>query len=98
RHAVEFCAEGRCQMSAKPRTDALAQALRLQRAAAREGFDWRNREELWLKLAEEIAELKAARRNDEQEDEVGDLLVMLVNIAGHMKIDPARALARTNRK
>ena len=85
-------------MTAKPRVDALTHAMQLQRAAAREGFDWRNREELWLKLAEEIAELRAARRSAEHEEEVGDLLFMLVNIARHLKVDPVRALARTNRK
>lgn len=85
-------------MTAKPRVDALTHALQLQRVAAREGFDWRNREELWLKLAEEIAELRAARGSAEHEEEVGDLLFMLVNIARHLKVDPVRALVRTNRK
>lgn len=85
-------------MTAKRNIDVLAHALQLQRAAAREGFDWRNRQELWSKLAEEIAELRAARRSVDREEEVGDLLFMLINIARHLKIDPARALMRTNRK
>ena len=80
------------------RKEPIAEAMRLQLAAAREGFDWRNAEELWVKLAEEIAELHAARKKSEREDEVGDLLFMLVNIARHLKIDPERALAGANRK
>ncbi len=70
----------------------------MQRAAAREGFDWRHTAELWAKLAEEIDELRAARTPAHRKEELGDLLFMLVNLARHLKIDPLQALAGANRK
>jgi uncharacterized protein YabN with tetrapyrrole methylase and pyrophosphatase domain len=76
----------------------LAAAMKMQRAAARQGFDWRELADLWPKLAEEIAELRAARTSKERREELGDLLFMLVNLARHLKLDPASALAAANRK
>jgi uncharacterized protein YabN with tetrapyrrole methylase and pyrophosphatase domain len=73
-------------------------ALAMQRAAAREGFDWRRLRDLWLKLAEEIDELRAARDAAERREELGDLLFMLVNLARHLEVDPTRALREANRK
>ncbi|SFF33801.1 MazG nucleotide pyrophosphohydrolase domain-containing protein [Fontimonas thermophila] len=81
-------------------SDPLRDALTLQRDAAELGFDWRHLHELWAKLAEEIEELKQAvpQGGDAVEAELGDLLFMVVNLARHLGVDPAAALARTNAK
>lgn len=78
----------------------LREAWRLQRDAAALGFDWRHLDELWDKLAEEVAELQVAagQGHDAAEDELGDLLFMAVNLARHLRVDPAAALARANAK
>ena len=78
-------------MKAEP----LRRAAMVQRAAARQGFDWPERDpRLWAKLAEEIGELKRAR-NDRRRatEELGDLLFMVVNLARHLRIDATGALA-----
>ena len=82
------------------RDDVLHQAARLQRDAALQGFDWTALADLWPKLDEEIAELKeaVAQTADRQLDELGDLLFMVVNIARHLGLDPADALAAANAK
>lgn len=77
---------------------ALQHALRLQQSAAADGFDWTEFESLWAKLAEEIAELRAARDGAEQREELGDLLFMVVNIARHLHIDAEQALVAANAK
>jgi uncharacterized protein YabN with tetrapyrrole methylase and pyrophosphatase domain len=83
----------------KPRSaNPVAAALQLQRAAARQGFDWRELAELWAKLHEEIGELRAARNQRERQEEFGDLLFMLLNLARHLGVHPARALTAANRK
>lgn len=78
----------------------LRRARRVQRAAARQGFDWPARDpRLWAKLAEEIAELRRVRGNPRlATDELGDLLFMVVNLARHLRVDPAAALAQAIRK
>lgn len=80
--------------------DPLAEALRLQLDAAREGFDWRETRELWDKLAEEIGELQAAVNEGPARihDELGDLLFMAVNLARHLGVDAAAALTGANQK
>lgn len=80
--------------------DPLAAALRMQRDAASLGFDWREVGELWDKLAEEIGELQAAVSEGPAaiEDELGDLLFMAVNLARHLGVDAATALASSNAK
>jgi len=65
------------------------------------GFDWENPEQVIEKLHEELAELAEARRNAAQhdlEDEIGDLLFVLVNLARFVKVDPEQALRGTNAK
>lgn len=81
-------------------SDPLQEALRLQREAAALGFDWQHVDELWDKLAEEMAELRVAAQQGRAAatDELGDLLFMAVNIARHLEVDPAAALASTHRK
>lgn len=79
----------------------LAEALRLQRKAAKLGFDWPAIEPLWDKLAEEVEELRAAIAAGQQQDiqdELGDLLFMLVNFARFLDVTPEQALDSVNRK
>lgn len=81
-------------------SEPLQRARAAQRRAARRGFDWpRPRRgvdaRLWRKLAEEIGELRAVQGDRPRaEDELGDLLFMVVNLARHLDLDPARALSR----
>lgn len=75
---------------------ALSRAAKLQRRAARVGFDWSDVAPVYEKLAEEIGELRAASTADEREAELGDLLFVCVNLARHLDIDPEAALRRAN--
>ncbi|WP_136637532.1 nucleoside triphosphate pyrophosphohydrolase [Pseudooceanicola onchidii] len=80
---------------------ALLRALKLQKRAARVGFDWPSTNEVLAKIQEEAAELVEARDTlglDEIEDEMGDLLFVMANLARHMKVDPEAALRRANAK
>ena len=79
---------------------ALLRALKLQKRLARVGFDWGEAGPIFDKIEEEIAELRDAREisADATEDEFGDLLFVLVNLARHWGIDPEAALRRTNAK
>jgi MazG family protein len=80
---------------------ALPESYQLSTRAAQVGFDWERFEDLLEKLREEIAELEEARQAGDParvEDETGDLLFMLVNIARFLKVDPELALRKTNRK
>lgn len=81
-------------------SDPLRDAESLQRDAAAQGFDWNALEELWPKLFEEIAELQeaAGQGAERRLDELGDLLFMAVNLARHLGVDPAAALAAANAK
>jgi len=80
---------------------ALVEAQQIASRAAGAGFDWENAEQVIEKLHEEMAEFDQARRNASQaelEDEMGDLLFVLVNLARFVKVDPEQALRRTNAK
>jgi ATP diphosphatase len=80
---------------------ALTRALKLQKRAARVGFDWDDPTAVVAKIAEEADELAAAQAGadpDALEDELGDLLFAVVNLARHLGIDPEGALRRTNAK
>jgi tetrapyrrole methylase family protein/MazG family protein len=80
---------------------ALVEAQQMASRAASVGFDWENPEQVIEKLHEELAEFAEARRRasqDELEDELGDLLFVLVNLARFVKVDPEQALRRTNAK
>ena len=87
-----------------PGLPALTRALKLQRRAARAGFDWPAEfaiQEITAKLAEELAEIEAARLTGCRhavEDECGDLLFVCVNLLRHLDIDPESALRSTNAK
>ncbi|MEM6386342.1 MAG: nucleoside triphosphate pyrophosphohydrolase [Pseudomonadota bacterium] len=80
---------------------ALLRAAKLQKRLARVGFDWGATGPVLDKIAEEVGELKQARDtgdNDALEDEFGDVLFALVNLARHWNVDPEAALRRTNAK
>src|SRR5689334_1634242 len=80
---------------------ALMEARQIAGRAAGAGFDWNNVDEVLDKLQEELAELDQARRAGSQEglqDEIGDLLFVIVNIARFLKVDPEQALRGTNSK
>jgi nucleoside triphosphate diphosphatase len=80
---------------------ALVEAQQIASRAAGVGFDWENPEQVIEKLHEELAEFDQARRKAAQpelEDELGDLLFVLVNLARFVKVDPEQALRRTNAK
>lgn len=91
---------------------ALQRAHRLQEKAAKVGFDWERKEQVWGKVIEEIQEmhemdllLNKSINSDEKEDiklklekEVGDVFFALVNYARFLNINPEDALRKTNRK
>jgi MazG family protein len=80
---------------------ALMRAQKLQARAARVGFDWDDADRVGAKLDEELGELREARASgdpDRMEDELGDVLFVLVNLARHLKIDAETALRRSNAK
>ena len=80
---------------------ALTRAVKLQKRAARVGFDWPNTSHVLDKIIEEAGELVAAREKltqDEVEAEFGDLLFVMANLARHLDVDPETALRRTNAK
>jgi ATP diphosphatase len=71
---------------------ALKRAEKIQRRAARVGFDWPDASGPRAKVDEEIAEAEAAASDAERESEIGDLLFAVVNWARHLDIDPEAAL------
>ncbi|MGI9953456.1 nucleoside triphosphate pyrophosphohydrolase [Moorellaceae bacterium AZ2] len=76
---------------------ALLKALKIQEQAARVGFDWPEVEEVWVKVEEELGELKVAAQNGTPEkirEEVGDVLFALVNLARRLQVEPEGALVR----
>lgn len=80
---------------------ALNKAYRMQQKTAKVGFEWKQIENVWLKVEEETKELKEAvssGNKDAIEDEFGDLLFALVNYSRFLNVDPEAALERTNIK
>ena len=90
---------------------ALIKAYRIQDKAANVGFDWQQKEDVWDKVKEEIAELETEMRNavpadghptEEQkqtlENELGDVLFSLINMARLYHLKPDNALEKTNQK
>jgi MazG family protein len=80
---------------------ALVEAQQISSRAAGVGFDWETADQVIEKLDEELAELAEARRQaslPELENEIGDLLFVLVNLARFVKVDPEQALRKTNAK
>jgi MazG family protein len=80
---------------------ALVEAERLTVKAAGVGFDWSSAEQVIDKLHEELDELAEARKEaspEAIEDELGDLLFVVVNLARFLKMDPEQALRKANAK
>jgi len=80
---------------------ALLRAEKLQKRAARTGFDWTETPPIFDKLDEEVAEVKAAIASGDAgdiEDEVGDLLFVVANLARRLSVDPEQALRKANAK
>lgn len=80
---------------------ALRRAVKLQKRAAHAGFDWPAVAPIFDKLNEESDELKAAiadENADNVEEEIGDLLFALTNLARKLDVDPGGALRRANLK
>lgn len=80
---------------------ALLRAVKLQNRAARVGFDWPQTVQVIDKIREEAAELQEAAADlsqDKIEEEMGDLLFVMANLARHLDVCPETALRRTNAK
>jgi len=80
---------------------AMVKAYRMQEKTAQVGFEWDNVEDVWLKVEEEIAELKEAvaiKSQKEREEEFGDVLFSLINYARFINVDPETALELVNKK
>lgn len=77
---------------------ALSYSLEVQKRVARVGFDWQDVGGVIEKLAEEVSELKEAESQQDKEEEFGDLLFTLANIARRLDVDPEAALRGANRR
>lgn len=80
---------------------ALTRAAKIQRRAARVGFDWDSVEAVLAKVDEELAELREAIAGNQPDDiaeEVGDLLFTVVNLSRHCKVEPEQSLRDSTRK
>jgi nucleoside triphosphate diphosphatase len=111
---IKATVEGRAEtersvLSAVPRTmPPLERAGQLQRRAASAGFDWSDSDGVWRKLREELDELAGASEETARdsgghaapnvENELGDVLFSVVNLARFLHVDPAAALNRANSK
>ena len=80
---------------------ALMRAVKLQKRAARVGFDWPSTDQVLDKIVEEAAEVVEARDTLSQaalSEEIGDLLFVMANLARHLEVDPEEALRAANAK
>jgi ATP diphosphatase len=77
---------------------ALLRAQKIQKRAARVGFDWPDKAPVKDKLLEELDEVEAASSDEQVHEEIGDLLFSAVNLARHYKVDAERALADATEK
>jgi MazG family protein len=83
------------------RFPALLEALKVTKKAARVGFDWKDTASIFDKLDEEVLELRTAIEDADVaniDEEIGDLLFVVVNLARHLDVEPETALKKTNRK
>jgi MazG family protein len=79
----------------------LQRAHRLQEKAAKVGFDWEKKEDVWKKVIEEIEEMHISEKGEtyeELENEIGDVFFAMVNYARFLNVNPENALRRTNKK
>jgi tetrapyrrole methylase family protein/MazG family protein len=77
---------------------ALMSAQKISKKAVNVGFEWPNEDSLYDCVLSEIKEFKEAKTQDEKEDELGDILFAVVNLARWNKIDAEQALLRANKK
>ncbi len=80
---------------------ALVKAIRLQEKSKTVGFEWESTEQVWEKVDEEMQELRvavAAGKIADMQDEMGDLLFSIVNLARFLQVDAENALELTNKK
>jgi len=106
--ANERAASGKAEKAAESILDevpvhfpALIEALKLTSKAAKKGFDWKDVEDIFEKLDEEVGELRDAIRNNDTDntaEEIGDLLFVIANLARRLGVEPETALKQTNRK
>jgi len=84
-----------------PNLPSLQKAHRLQEKAAKVGFDWEKKEDVWKKVIEEIEEMHKSEKeetHEELESEVGDVFFAMVNYARFLNVNPENALRKTNLK
>jgi len=84
-----------------PNMPGLHRAFRLQQKASKVGFDWKNKEDVWEKVLEEIDELKEAECNNDLpgiENELGDLFFSLINYSRFLNVNPENALRKSTNK
>ena len=87
--------------SVKTALPALQRAVKLQAKAGTVGFDWKNAERVLDKITEEASEVREALRTKDAadiEEEIGDLLFVMANLARHAGVDPETALEKANAK
>ena len=80
---------------------ALLRSEKLQKRAARTGFDWTDPADIFAKLSEETEEVREAMTEGDQahiEEEIGDMLFVMANLSRRLKVDPEQALRRANSK
>lgn len=80
---------------------ALVKAIRLQEKAKQVGFEWEDKDQVWEKVEEEMAELREVVKSGDTEkieEEFGDVLFSLVNYSRFLDLDAENALERTNKK
>jgi len=94
--------ENRKILSGIPETlPALLKAYRVQEKVGRVGFDWEEKDDILLKLEEELEEFKKIYRRKKsrlKEEEIGDIFFTLVNLSRHLNINPELALRKTIKK
>ena len=74
---------------------------RIQEKASLAGFDWDDIEDVWIKMEEEINELKIAKNKNDLDninEEIGDILFTLINLSRHLGISAENALRKSNKK
>ena len=79
---------------------ALSQANKIQKRCAHVGFDWHNVDDVFAKIEEEVAEVKAELHHNPEAlaEELGDLMFAVVNLCRHAKEDPETLLRKANQK
>jgi XTP/dITP diphosphohydrolase len=79
----------------------LMASMKMSKKAALAGFEWDNIQQVWAKFHEELTEFEEALTTENkthQQEELGDVLFTLINVARWYKLDPFEALQNTNQK